>query len=171
MSKMYLYVILLLMLICPVASILAEYYMQHPDMGLIALVGKWFTFWAVGVRLFTAGIRQVKDPAFTTKDIFHIDNVESLVIVRELGFANICMGAVGIVSLFHSLMAHGSGLYGRAIYGHRRYPAYYKKTSQPQRGAGCMVSDLFILIHYGNVSFSGYYLTFLFRILRQNPNK
>src|SRR5580704_13096795 len=99
-SKMYLYVVLLLMFCLPIASVLIEYYVGHPAMGLTALVGKWFTFWAVGVRLFTAGIKQVKDPAFTAKDIFHIDNVESQVIVRELGIANICMGSIGIISVF-----------------------------------------------------------------------
>ena len=33
--------------------------------GLMPLVGKWFVFWAVGARLFIAGIRQVIQPAFT----------------------------------------------------------------------------------------------------------
>jgi len=79
------------------------------------LFGKWFIFSAVGLRLFIAGIKQTTDPAFTAKDIFHIDNPESFPIVRELGFANLCFGLIGIVSFFlpswRIVSAFGSGLY------------------------------------------------------------
>lgn len=79
------------------------------------LFGKWFIFSAVGLRLFLAGIKQVKDPAFTAKQIFHIDSPESYPILRELGFANMCFGLVGIVSLFRPewrvVSAFASGLY------------------------------------------------------------
>ena len=40
-----------------------------------------------------AGIRQITNPAFTAKEIFHIDSMASLAIVRELGFANLCFWA------------------------------------------------------------------------------
>ena len=42
---------LLLVLVLPLASLLVE--SRSPD---LALVGKWWTFWAIGVRLFTAGL-------------------------------------------------------------------------------------------------------------------
>jgi len=62
-----------------------------------------------------AGIKQTTNPAFTAKEIFHIENPDSLPIVRELGFANLCFGLVGIVSLFmptwRVVSAFGSGLY------------------------------------------------------------
>ena len=38
------------------------------------LFSKWFIFSAVGLRLFLAGIKQIVDPAFTAKEIFHLDN-------------------------------------------------------------------------------------------------
>lgn len=79
------------------------------------LFGKWFIFSAVGLRLLLAGFKQVRQPAFTLKQIFHIDSPESFPILRELGFANICFGLVGVISLFmpewRVVSAFASGLY------------------------------------------------------------
>ncbi len=79
------------------------------------LFGKWFIFSAVGLRLLLAGFKQVRQPAFTLKQIFHIDSPESFPILRELGFANICFGLVGAISLFmpewRVVIAFASGLY------------------------------------------------------------
>ena len=110
----YLIVVLLLMLVFPLSSIAIEnrLYLVPLSWGLI---GKWFVFWVVGVRLFTAGIRQVLKPAFTAQEIFHIKSEESFVVVKELGFANICMGLIGLLSILKPgwcpLAAIGGGLY------------------------------------------------------------
>ena len=72
-----------------------------PDAGaLMGLIGKWFTFWGVGVRLFLAGAMQVFRPQFTAEDIFEIGDPAAQVIVREIGFGNLAMGTLGILSLF-----------------------------------------------------------------------
>ena len=68
----------------------------------IQLFLKWFIFWAVGIRLFTAGIKQASDPTFTAKKIFKINDEESYVIIRELGFANISLGVMAIFSLINN---------------------------------------------------------------------
>lgn len=65
-----------------------------------AVVGTWFVFWAVGARLLTAGIRQVIRPDLTSEGILGISGREAWLLVRELGFANIGIGAVGILSLW-----------------------------------------------------------------------
>ena len=88
----------------------------HPDTAFsFGLIGKWFIFSAVGLRLFAAGIKQVKDPAFTARQIFHIEAPEVLPVVRELGFANLCFGLVGILSLclpqWRIVSAFASGIY------------------------------------------------------------
>ena len=79
------------------------------------LFGKWFIFFAAGIRLFIAGIKQITDPGFTLKQIFQINSSESFPIMRELGFANLCFGLIGILSLFlpawRIVSAFGSGLY------------------------------------------------------------
>src|ERR1700710_252230 len=84
-NKLYFTSILLLMLIFPIISVILDLRSQQGG-DLIALAGKWFVFWAIGVRLLLAGLRQAAKPAFTLAAIFHIKNKESEVIVRELGF-------------------------------------------------------------------------------------
>ena len=65
--------------------------------------------------MLVAGIQQSTKPAFTAKEIFHIDSPDCYPIVRELGFANICFGLVGIISLFKPdwriVSAFASGVY------------------------------------------------------------
>jgi hypothetical protein len=58
---MYFIIIALFLLILPAGSVVYE--MSNHGGDLIALIGKWFTFWAVGVRLGVAGLRQTFDPA------------------------------------------------------------------------------------------------------------
>ena len=114
MPSLYFINVMVVMLILPVVSILVET-LNHWSVFGWTLIGKWFVFWAIGVRLFTAGVRQVAKPEFTAKEIFHINSKESFVLVKELGYANICMGLISILSL-HSiawcqLAAVGGGLY------------------------------------------------------------
>jgi hypothetical protein len=110
----YLISVSLVTFIIPIVAFLVEVNLyQAPQ--TIELLGKWFIFSAVGLRLFFAGIKQVFSPAFTTKQIFHIDSIDSYPIIRELGFANICFGLTGIISLFKPewrvVSAFASGLY------------------------------------------------------------
>jgi len=98
MNKLYLYVVTLLMLILPVISILVDVSLVHPSS--MALIAKWFIFWAIGMRLFTAGIVQVCNPAVTSEMLGAEKEKTDKSIIRELGFANISFGLVGIISLF-----------------------------------------------------------------------
>jgi hypothetical protein len=95
---MYLAVIALTMLLLPVASILIAHALV-PTESLTFLVGRWFVFWGVGVRLALAGLRQFFQSAFTSKEIFHVSGDEVLPLVRELGIANLATAAVGLLSL------------------------------------------------------------------------
>jgi hypothetical protein len=63
------------------------------------LVGKWFAFWGVGLRLLIAGVNQALRPGFTAKGIFKIEAPGAETIVTELGYANIAFGLIGILSL------------------------------------------------------------------------
>jgi len=96
---LYYIAVLLLMLICPAASILGEHFFSRASVPLIPLIGKWFAFWAAGVRPSTAGLKQFFQPKFTATRIFAIPGDAPLPIVRELGVANFAMGIVGILSL------------------------------------------------------------------------
>ena len=114
-NKQYIIVVTALTFILPISCSIAEMLINNNAPFSLALFGKWFIFTAVGLRLFLAGIKQTTNPAFTAKEIFHINSAESLPVVRELGFANLCFGLIGIVSLFlptwRIVSAFGSGLY------------------------------------------------------------
>jgi len=114
LNKQYLISVSVLTFVLPVICTVLQMEISK-DPFSFQLLGKWFVFSAVGLRLFLAGIKQTTNPAFTAKEIFHIDSAESLPIVRELGFANLCFGLIGIVSLFlpqwRIVSAFGSGLY------------------------------------------------------------
>jgi hypothetical protein len=97
---MYIAAVTLLMFVLPVLSVVIESLATHNHGPLLALIGTWFVFWAIGVRLFTAGIRQTLKPGLTSEGILGIKGKESWTLVRELGFANIAMGLAGIVSLW-----------------------------------------------------------------------
>jgi hypothetical protein len=98
--NLYLINVLATMLILPLACIIAEAAVKSTPVNW-PLIGKYFIFWAIGVRLLIAGLKQSLQPRFTAEQIFNIRNSEeSLAVVRELGFANICLGLAGILSLF-----------------------------------------------------------------------
>jgi hypothetical protein len=143
-NKIYLFTILLLMLIFPLISIVVDSG-HHPELGLITLIGKWFVFWAIGTRLLLAGTRQAAKPAFTLEEIFHINNKESEVIVRELGFANICFGLIGIISIFIPDWRPAAGFIGGLYMGIAGVYHIIKKPVSPNEIIA-MVSDLFIFL-------------------------
>ncbi len=96
---MYVVMVLLLLFVALAGSIYADQQVWHSTLPLMALGGKWFTFWAVGARLFLAGLRQTIQPRFTARDIFGLQSDDALPVVRELGLANLSMGTLGLASL------------------------------------------------------------------------
>ena len=96
----YLLMSMTLLLILPLFSIMYGHFITK-EIFDEQLIGKWFIFWAVGIRLFTAGIKQASDPKFTGTKIFKFTTQESYVVIRELGFANIALGVMGILSLIN----------------------------------------------------------------------
>jgi hypothetical protein len=113
---MYLAVIILTMGILPIASILVEHFGFTANADWWALIGKWFVFWGVGVRLFTAGIRQVVQPAFTAEAIFEIKDKAARILVQELGFANLAIGLLAILTIVAPQWTPASALVGAAFY-------------------------------------------------------
>jgi hypothetical protein len=95
---MYFGMVIASMLILPMASIALEAFV-HGALD-IAIVGKWFVFWAVGVRLFIAGLRQIVQPRYTAETILGVKDPDATLIVRELGFANTAIGSAGLGSIY-----------------------------------------------------------------------
>jgi hypothetical protein len=98
---MYLGLIILTMGLLLLASMGIEYALA-PGGNLAFLIGKWFVSWAVGVRLMLAGLRQIFSPAFTAKTIFRIKDPEARNIVMELGFGNVSMAPLALLSFYRT---------------------------------------------------------------------
>jgi len=130
------------MLAAPLGAIAIEHSVLHSAAPLMSLVGKWFIFWAVGVRLALAGLRQYFDPRFTAEQIFEIHNDDALPLVRELGVANLAAGTVGILSLLRPDFVLPSAIAAAIFYG----VAGFRHAQQPTRNAKetfAMATDLF----------------------------
>jgi hypothetical protein len=141
---MYLAAIVLLMGLLPVGSILVEYG-AHANADLIVLIGKWFVFWSVGIRLILAGARQIFNPAFTAETIFDVREKGALTIVQELGFANLSIGLIAALSLFFRDWVAPAAVAGGLFYG----LAGIKHLTKGDRNATeniAMISDLFISV-------------------------
>jgi hypothetical protein len=113
---MYFASVILLLVVLPVISISVETLLSHHAMSM-ALVGRWFVFWGVGVRLLLAGVRQVVQPRFTAEEIFGVRDPGSFAIVREVGFANLSMGFLGVCTLFRVGWLVPAAVVGGLYYG------------------------------------------------------
>ena len=139
---MYIAFVALTMVVLPILSVAIEHGV-HPAVPLLALVGRWFVFWSVGVRLTVAGARQTLQPGFTAREIFHMKSDEALPLVRELGVSNIALGVVGLLSLaapsFTLPVAIASAIfYGVAGLGH------IAQKARSRNETIALASDLFI---------------------------
>lgn len=78
---------------------------------------KWFVFSGIGLRLFVAGVKQAINPSFTAKEIFRINEERSLPLVREVGFSNISLGLLGILSVFAIKFRLAAAISGSVYFG------------------------------------------------------
>ena len=138
---MYLVVILALMVVLPVASAVVEMWGTAADPALAA--ARWFTFWAVGVRLLSAGLRQVIQPSFTAVTIFRIADPAAGKLVTEIGFGNLAMGSIATLSLFLPAWVIPAGLAGGLYLGMAGVKHLLNKGRSPEENVA-MVSDLFV---------------------------
>ncbi len=154
---MYLVVVVLLMGVLPVASIVAEAALSHGGADLTLLIGKWFVFWSVGVRLILAGLRQIANPSFTAESIFEVRDKGALSIVRELGFANLSIGLLGASALFNPRWITPAAVAGGHFYG-LTSAQHLMKGNRNTKETIAMVSDLFIFL-----VLAGYVVALFFR--------
>jgi hypothetical protein len=142
---MYIAVVALTMLILPLVSIAIDYYLHPSASSIVFLVGRWFVFWGVGVRLTLAGMRQFFQPSFTAKQIFHSTSEDVLPIIRELGLANFSVGVVALISLVIPSFIFPSAISAAIFYG----VAGLRHIAERSRSFNenlAMVSDIFIAI-------------------------
>jgi hypothetical protein len=150
---MYPFIIAAFMVVLPGLSVAAEAAIRGVPLSIV-LVGKWFVFWMVGIRLFAAGLRQITQPQYTARTILKLTGNEALVVIRELGFANVAMGLLGVASLPFPDWRSPAALVGGVFYG----LAAGHHVLQPHRGRLqniAMVSDFFaaivLLVSFGGL--------------------
>ncbi len=139
---MYIVMVIGLMVVLPIASVIIEAWL-HAGADLWLLIGKWFVFWAVGVRLLLAGVRQIAMPEFTAETIFETKDPGARKIVSELGFGNVSIGLIGLASLYWSSWTVPAAVCGGLFYG----LAGLKHLQNGRRSTSenvATVSDLFI---------------------------
>jgi len=115
---MYYLIVAALMFALPLLSIAVELTVSNvTDISIgAAIVCKWFAFWSVGWRLLLAGIKQIVHPQYTAHTILGLKNGESLILVRELGFANVALGLLGVLSFLMPSWRLGAALVGGVFY-------------------------------------------------------
>jgi len=142
-NNFYFLMNILLAVILPLLSVLWDYFYKHELFGW-ELIGKWFVFYAIGIRLFSAGISQALKPAFTGR-IFKMETTESFVIIRELGFANIGMGVMGLLSVLNNNWRVLAAITGGLFLGLAGFQHLFKKPDSSYEVIA-MIYDLFALL-------------------------
>lgn len=141
---MYYAVILLLMLILPAASIVAEFMLTQGAAGWLPLIGKWVVFWGVGIRLLVAGLRQVIRPGLTAS-LLGVKDASANVLVRELGFGNLAIGTTGALTLTLPNWTLAAAMCGGMFYGFAGLQHVFSKERTIEEN-WAMVSDLAIFV-------------------------
>ena len=142
---MYILSVILLMVVLPIVSILVESLLFHSQAGIVTLAGKWFVFWAMGVRLFTAGLRQVLQPRFTAETILGIREAGQTILVQELGFANLALGTLGVATLLNVAWLVPAALTGCLFIGLAGIRHIFSKNMN-RLETSAMVSNLFVAL-------------------------
>jgi hypothetical protein len=146
---MYILIVIALMLALPLISIVAQ--IISTDHGALqsasnlVVVAKWYVFWAVGVRLSLAGLRQIIQPRYTAETLLGFKGSEALFFVRELGFANVAMGSVAIASLFAPSWVTPAAMLGAIYYGLAGIIHCFHKNRNKLENVA-LVSDLFAAV-------------------------
>lgn len=138
---MQLFAIIAFMIVLPIGSILIE--LSGSNTEIMPLMGKWFVFWGVGARLATAGIKQMVTPEFTAKQIFEIEDPAAAKIVTELGFGNLAIGLVSLLSLQFPGWLAASALAGAVFFAFAGIQ-HIRNGRMNRLETIAMVSDLFI---------------------------
>ncbi|HEY6608935.1 MAG TPA: hypothetical protein VI277_07065 [Candidatus Limnocylindria bacterium] len=140
---MYYVMVLGLTVALPLVSTMIELAVGGSGASLLAVAGKWWVFWGIGGRLLVAGISQVLRPGFTVHNILGYDDEGATHVVQELGYANVAIGAAGILSLPFPVLAPGAAIVGglfMALAGIR----HVTKSGKEARELVATVTDLLV---------------------------
>jgi hypothetical protein len=93
--------------------------------------------------LLLAGIRQIAQPEYTARAILGMKSAESWTVIRELGFGNLALGSVGVLSLWLPSWQLAAALAGGLFYTLAGINHALQKYRNRLENVA-MVSDLFV---------------------------
>lgn len=143
---MYFIVVILLTIVLPIGSAVVERVVYNSAEPWVILLGTWMVFWGVGVRLFIAGVRQVFQPRFTAAEIFGIKSDDALPFVRELGFANLAMGTLALLTIVDERLLLGAAIVGGLFYGLAGLGHTTHGGGMSARRLTAMLTDLLVFV-------------------------
>lgn len=146
LNKFYFIMVVSFMLVFPCLSIIIE----SDKIFSWTLIGKWFIFWGVGVRLLLTGIKQVLNPKYTAEEILGIKEKESYLVIKELGFSNVCFGIGGVLSIINNHWLPIVGIIGGLYYAFAGILHIFNKKRKLNENIA-MISDMgisFIILLY-----------------------
>ena len=132
------------MLVLPAVSVIAEFMLTEGAAGWLPLIGKWIAFWGVGIRLLVAGLRQGIRPGLTA-DLLGVEDASANVLVRELGFGNLAIGATGALTLTLPNWTLAAAMCGGLFYGFAGLQHVFSKHRTSEEN-WAMVSDIAIFL-------------------------
>jgi hypothetical protein len=111
---------------------------------------KWSIFWGVGIRLFFKGIKLASTPQFTGLSLSGFKNRESYLLLLELGFANMALGSMGILSVINDQWRLIAAIAGAIYFGLADMLRLMKKTDVRHERVALIYN---ILVFLGLVAF------------------
>jgi hypothetical protein len=106
----YAAITLALMLILPIVSSLLEVFLGNHGAFAPGIFLRWFVFWAVGVGLLLAGMRQIVQPQHTAETLLGTKS-------SDAGMTHLSIGIVGAFSIVDADWIVPVGLVGALTYG------------------------------------------------------
>jgi len=143
---MYFVSVVLLLVVLPAVSVILEAVVAPHGLGVMRLVREWYVFWACGIRLLLAGIRQVLQPRFTATEIFDLDSVKAFPMVREIGFGNLAMGTLAVWTMFRHDWVVPAAIVGGLYYGLAGLGHVFRGEQRNVNETVAMVSDGFAFL-------------------------
>ena len=111
---------------------------------------KWFIFWGVGIRLFFKGVRLASTPQMTGLSVSSFRSRESYLLLLELGFANMALGSMGILSVINDQWRLIAAIAGAIYFGLADMLRLLKKTDGRHERVALIYN---ILVFLGLVAF------------------
>ncbi len=138
----YLLTTALFVILFPVISICGEAIIKRISVDP-GLTGKWFIFWVAGVRLSFTGIKHIYRRGAAPAAFFYGEKKENFLMIRELGFANITIGVMGMLSVVNSNWRQIAGLAAAIFFGLSALQHFFIKPVNGKEMA-IMVTDIIV---------------------------